>query len=192
MIELPHTKPGVKKTIIFDLDETLAHCVRQEKPNRVPDVYLDIKLQSGKVLKAGFNIRPYTRECLEKVNENFEVVVFTASHRWYADVILDYIDPERKLIQHRVYRDNCIKTTDNVYIKDLRVFKNRDMKDMIIVDNAVYSFGAQLANGIPITPFKDDVDDREFLYLMSYLDVLKDCEDMRELNREAFKMEQVY
>jgi NLI interacting factor-like phosphatase len=98
MIELPHTKPGVKKTIIFDLDETLAHCVRQEKPNRIPDVYLDIKLQSGKVLKAGFNIRPYTRECLEKVNENFEVVVFTASHRWYADVILDYIDPEKKLI----------------------------------------------------------------------------------------------
>lgn len=155
-------------------------------------MYLDIKLQSGKVLKAGFNIRPYTRECLEKVNENFEVVVFTASHRWYADVILDYIDPEKKLIQHRVYRDNCIKTTDNVYIKDLRVFKNRDLKDMIIVDNAVYSFGAQLANGIPITPFKDDVDDREFLYLMSYLEVLKDCEDMRELNREAFKMEQVY
>ena len=28
MIELPFTKPGVKKTIIFDLDETLAHCVR--------------------------------------------------------------------------------------------------------------------------------------------------------------------
>lgn len=91
-----------------------------------------------------------------------------------------------------MYRDTCIKTTDNVYIKDLRVFKNREMSDMIIVDNAVYSFGAQLANGIPITPFKDDVEDREFLYLMSYLDLLKDCDDMRELNREAFKMEQVY
>jgi hypothetical protein len=28
MIDLPFTKPGIKKTIIFDLDETLAHCVR--------------------------------------------------------------------------------------------------------------------------------------------------------------------
>lgn len=28
MIELPFTKPNIKKTIIFDLDETLAHCVR--------------------------------------------------------------------------------------------------------------------------------------------------------------------
>lgn len=98
MIELPHTKPGIKKTIIFDLDETLAHCVRQENPSRQPDVYLNITLMSGKVLKAGFNIRPFTKECLEMVNKDFEVVVFTASHKWYADVILDYIDPEGTLI----------------------------------------------------------------------------------------------
>ena len=158
-MDLPFHKQGIKKIIIFDLDETLAHCVRQENPSRTPDVYLDITLMSGKVLQAGFNIRPYTREVLEHVNKDFEVAVFTASHQWYADVILDYIDPEKKLIQHRIYRDKCIKSTDNVYIKDLRVFKNRDLKDMVIVDNAVYSFGAQLANGIPITPFKDDKDD---------------------------------
>jgi predicted HAD superfamily phosphohydrolase YqeG len=59
-IELPFTKPHIKKTIIFDLDETLAHCVRQENPNRAPDVHLDINLISGKVLRAGFNVRPYT------------------------------------------------------------------------------------------------------------------------------------
>jgi len=72
------------------------------------------------------------------------------------------------------------------------VFKNRDLKDLIIVDNAVYSFGAQLANGVPITPFKDDKEDREFEYLQNYLNILKDYDDMRELNKEAFKMEQVY
>ena len=33
LIDVPFTKPGVKKTIIFDLDETLAHCVRQENPS---------------------------------------------------------------------------------------------------------------------------------------------------------------
>jgi CTD small phosphatase-like protein 2 len=96
---------------------------------------------SGKVMKCGFNVRPFTKECLETVNKHYEVVCFTASHKWYADVILDYIDPEKKYIQHRFYREHCIKTTDNVYIKDLRVFKNRELKDMIIVDNAVYSFG---------------------------------------------------
>lgn len=76
-------------------------------------------------------------------------------------------------------------------IKDLRIFKNRDLKDIIIVDNAVYSFGAQLSNGVPICPFKDDKEDKEFLYLMHYLSKMKDYEDMRELNKEAFRMEEV-
>jgi CTD small phosphatase-like protein 2 len=173
MIELPHTKPGIKKTIIFDLDETLAHYVREKNPGREPDVFLNIKGQSGKEITIGINIRPYTRECLEKVNEDFEVVVFTASAKAYADVILDYIDPEKKLIQHRLYRDHCIKSSGDVYIKDLRVLKGRDLKDLIIVDNAVYSFGAQLSNGIPITPFKYDKDDREFIFLMNYLKRIK-------------------
>lgn len=80
MIDLPHTKPGIKKTIIFDLDETLAHCVKQQNPNRPCDVYLPITTMSGNVIRAGFNIRPFTQECLEFVNKYFEVVVFTASH----------------------------------------------------------------------------------------------------------------
>jgi carboxy-terminal domain RNA polymerase II polypeptide A small phosphatase len=92
-IDLPFKK-DTKKLIIFDLDETLAHCVRQENPNRPADVHLNITLMSGKILNAGFNVRPFTKECLELVNKYFEVAVFTASHKWYADVILDYIDPE--------------------------------------------------------------------------------------------------
>jgi hypothetical protein len=52
---------GITKLVIFDLDETLAHCVRTENPDRPPDVRLDIKMQSGKILKAGFNVRPYTK-----------------------------------------------------------------------------------------------------------------------------------
>lgn len=63
---------------------------------------------------------------------------------------------------------------------------------MIIVDNAVYSFGAQLSNGIPITPFKDDKEDTEFLCLMNYLQNIKDIDDFRQANRDAFKMELVY
>jgi CTD small phosphatase-like protein 2 len=54
----------------------------------------------------------------------------------------------------RLYRDSCIKSVDGVYVKDLRIFdKCRRMEDIVIVDNAVYSFGYQLENGIPIIPF---------------------------------------
>jgi hypothetical protein len=69
----------------------------------------------------------------------------------------------------------------------LRIFKNVPLKDIIIVDNAVYSFGAQLDNGIPITPFKEDPDDNEFVHLMGYLEKCVRAEDFREINRRVFR-----
>lgn len=134
-----------------------------------PHVYLDITDPKGIVRRVGFNIRPYTQKVLEAANKNFEVVVFTASNAEYANNVINYIDPTGELIQHRFFRPHCILQED-VYIKDLRIFKNVDLKDILIVDNAVYSFGEQIDNGIPITPYKEDPGDTEFLNLIKYLD----------------------
>ena len=68
-------------------------------------------------------------------------MVFTASHKAYADVVLNYLDPKKELIDKRLYRESCMKTDEGVYIKDLRIIRNRKLKDMVIIDNAVYSFG---------------------------------------------------
>lgn len=148
-------------------------------------------MQSGKILKAGFNIRPYIKQLLTDVNKYYEVVVFTASHKWYADVILDHIDPKGVFFQHRLYRESCIKTTDNVYVKDLRVINNVDARDMLLVDNAVYSFGLQLGNGIPITPFKEEKDDKEFLFLKRFLFDIRNYEDLRDPINAAFSLDKL-
>jgi len=115
------------------------------------------------------------------------VVVFTASHKAYADVVLNFLDPKKELIQHRLYRDSCMETEEGVYIKDLRIIRNRNLKDLVIVDNAVYSFGFQLENGVPILPFYDDPNDEELLHLIYYLRCLAQHEDVREQNRKAFQ-----
>ena len=52
-----------------------------------------------------------------------------------------------------MYRDSCIQTEEGIYVKDLRIIANWSLKDIVIVDNAVYSFAFQLDNGIPIIPF---------------------------------------
>ncbi len=70
----------------------------------------------------------------------FEVAVFTASHKVYADAVLDYIDPTGNLINHRLYRNNCV-IVNGVFIKDLRIIQNWSPDNIIIVDNAAYSFG---------------------------------------------------
>ena len=63
---------------------------------------------------------------------------------------------------------------------------------MLLVDNAVYSFGEQLSNGIPIPSFKEDPDDIEFKHLMKYLEKCASCEDVREMNRQAFGLADMY
>jgi TFIIF-interacting CTD phosphatase-like protein len=53
------------------------------------------------------------------------------------------------------------------------------LKDILLVDNAVYSFSAQLDNGIPITPFKEDPEDNEFKHLITHLQNCAGADDMR-------------
>jgi CTD small phosphatase-like protein 2 len=116
--------------------------------------------------------------------------VFTASHRCYADVVLNYLDPTGELIHHRLYRDNCL-VSDSIFIKDLRIL-NRRLNDVVIVDNAAYSFAYQIDNGIPIISWYDDKNDIELQNLISYLRTLAKQEDIRELNRKTFKLKTFY
>lgn len=103
--------------------------------------------------------------------------------------MIDLIDPKREWIQFRLYRENCFKTDEGIFIKDLRVLKNRDLKDVILVDNSVYSFGFQLSNGVPIIPFYNDPTDTELVYLAQYVLQLADLDDIREQNAVTFELE---
>ena len=89
-----------------------------------------------------------------------------------------------------MYREHCISTKEGVFIKDLRVIKNRELKDMIIVDNAAYSFAFQVDNGIPILPFYDFKADKELLSLQDYLKKLANVEDIIEVNKNTFKLQE--
>jgi len=65
------------------------------------------------------------------------------------------------------------------------------MKDMILVDNAIYSFGLQLSNGIPIIPFKTDKTDEEFKHLTSFL---RDCyklDDLTDPLKKSFHFDEL-
>lgn len=180
----------LKKTLIFDLDETLVHCC-EENSEIKPMVKLPIVFPTGEVILAGINIRPYALECLREVNKDFEVFVFTASHPCYANVVLDYLDPKKELIHHRFFRDSCINMA-GVYIKDLRIFANRNLKDLVIVDNATYSFAYQIDNGIPIVSWYDDPYDKELYSLMDYVKTLAVANDVREVNSHTFHLSTFY
>ena len=67
-----------------------------------------------------------------------------------------------------MYRDNCVQV-EGAYIKDLRIITNWDLKDILIIDNAAYSFGYQINNGIPIISWHDDKTDKELFNLIDYM-----------------------
>ncbi|CDW79742.1 nli interacting factor-like phosphatase family protein [Stylonychia lemnae] len=192
-VNLPHfRRPHINKTIIFDLDETLVHCV-EDILNNPADRMIKVQFPNGEVATAGVNIRPYAIECLRRASQLFQIVVFTASHKSYADVVLDILDPKNEIFEMRLYRESCVRSQDGVYVKDLRIFEHcRSLSDMVLVDNAVYSFGYQLENGIPIIPFYDDKEDEELLHLSQYLECLaKNGGDVREHNRKAFQLREL-
>jgi CTD small phosphatase-like protein 2 len=71
------------------------------------DVKIPVQFPSGESTSAYIFVRPYTKETLEKLSIDFEIIVFTASHKCYADEVLDYLDPDNNLISHRLFREHC-------------------------------------------------------------------------------------
>lgn len=83
--------PSKQKTLILDLDETLIHC--NESLDAMGDRIITIIDHNNVRINASINIRPYAAEFIKEVSKFYEVVIFTASQKIYADPVINLIDP---------------------------------------------------------------------------------------------------
>jgi len=165
-----------KKVLVLDLDETLVHATTKPIKNAAYDMVLDVVLE-GISCRFYVKKRPFLDMFLRQVCESFDVVVFTASLRTYADPVIDMIDPKR-LIKLRLFRDSCINR-EGVYIKDLRTICS-DLSKIIIIDNSPIAYSWNKENAIPITDwFADNPKDEALLQLLPFLSALRFSSDVR-------------
>ena len=178
-------KKTKQKVLVLDMDETMvsARFKSRMPPGFVTSFVVDFQDQPIHV-----RIRPYLQDCLERLSQLYEIIVFTAGVQEYADKILDQIDPEKKIIKKRMYRQDCIQLQE-FFIKDLDVFIDREKENIVIVDNSIMSFAFDLDNGVPIQSFMgDETDDKELLFLISFLEEAIYTQDVRPSIKEAFKL----
>ena len=107
-------------------------------------------------------------------------------------MILDRMDKDKNLIKHRLYRQHCVEAQDRIYVKDLSIIKDRNLKDVVLVDNSIISFAFNMDSGVPIKSYyRDDKEDEELLYMANYLEEAHQYPDIRQFNKVKFKLSEI-
>ena len=170
---LPPPRKRNRKTLVLDLDETLVHSsfIPFEENDIVLEVDFDNVLYNIYVL-----VRPKALQFLINMSKYFEIVIFTASLSKYANPLLDIIDP-KKVCSYRLYRDHCT-LINGIFVKELKRL-NRNIKDIIIIDNSPTSYAFNPQNGIPIKSWFEDKNDNELEKLEPFLKFLSKVDDIK-------------
>ncbi|RCK59472.1 Nuclear envelope morphology protein 1 [Candida viswanathii] len=193
-----------KKILILDLDETLIHSlnklwIRSSTQSKM----IEIKLNNISSLYY-VHKRPFCDYFLEETLQWFELQIFTASVKEYADPIIDWLESEvlaklkkkgvstnndngeegeeepSKIFTKRYYRNDCTYRSGVGYIKDLSKFiKDDDLRNVMILDNSPISYALHEENALAIEGWINDQNDRDLLNLLPLLKSLSLAIDVR-------------
>ncbi len=165
IIKTPYITTKMQKNfcLVLDLDETITH--------NTPTNY--------------FLVRPGTINFLTEISKYYEIIIFTSAHQNYADNILNRLDPEKKFISFRFYKQHT-------YVEENKIVKNiknlgRDLKKIIFIDNIKYVAKYSMENIYQIKTWIDDVFDNELERIKNKLiEIAKNKKYLKDV-RKAIK-----
>ena len=170
------------KTLVLDLDSTLiwseiSPIQRRKNLNSIHRTSLGIE----------FLVRNQIIDCIQILRQHYEIFLYTASEKAYADQICSQLEKEAKgkLFDRRFTRRNC---GGFLYpCKSLGILKGRENKNIVVVDDVPSMWARFLDNLIPIPPFRG-INDNYFSTVTDYLITIKDQLDLRVVNKHIFNL----
>lgn len=120
------------------------------------------------------------------MSHHYELIIFTAAVKEYADWILEKIDP-LELIKTKYYREHAT-ALENSISKNLEITQ-KNLKKVIMIDNNARNFKFQPENGILIKSWFEDPNDQALFQLKALLIELVKAkpEDVRSYLKELNK-----
>lgn len=158
-----------KPTLALDLDNTLVYVSVKELQNYDHKITIN---HNGKKQNVWIIERPGLQSFLTKLYDKYEIILFTAGIRQYGIKLLMKIDPELR-IEYLLDRRFCTIAGKNqkqqdIYVKNLKIL-GRNLSKVLIVDDKSYSFCLDPKNGILISYYTGNPNDRALYKLKNYL-----------------------
>ena len=153
---LPPIDSSKLYTLVLDLDETLIHYSENTEREGNHSIVMDDDSPTYFVRSGLFTF-------LTRLSPYYEIVIFTAALKEYADYFVQRID-HKKVISYILHREHCQISDTGRVTKDLRLL-GRDLSKTLIIDNLEDNFRVTPDNGILIPDFIDDFKD-DWLYML--------------------------
>jgi RNA polymerase II subunit A small phosphatase-like protein len=169
-----HPDDEGKKTLVLDLDGTLVHTSFEPAAGSTFELHMTL---DGAQCVARVACRPHVERFLDEAARMFELVVFTAASQEYADLVIDRIDP-RKRIRHRRYRQHCVAHHGVPFVKDLAAL-GRPLEGCLIVDDNPDSYLMHWHNAVDCSTFARDEADEELRDILRFLRIMQNVKDVR-------------
>jgi len=182
------------KLIVLDLDETLFHTEVNKDGDYFDQSNYDFKFQ----LEEYFYFvrkRPYQKEFLDYVFENFKVGIWTAASEDYAKIAAKGCNIDESKLLFFWDREKCTTrisyTDDGRYygLKPLSKVKksfNYKLENILVIDDIFQTAEDNYGNLIRMTPFTYQKDDNELFKLISYLEKIKNSPDFRKIEKRGW------
>ena len=113
--------------------------------------------------------RPGLLSFLHSMKKIYELILFSYGTETYVNSIINHIEKNEKFFDFILYRQHVSFDENGEFFKNLNLL-NRNLKNIIIIDNNVKNFRYHKNNGICIKPFFGNFDeDKNFLNILTLI-----------------------